>query len=148
GFNATRTFTAGAAGGGIQLNDPLWYAAKYGSPTPTAWDEDGDGDPDNYFLVTNPLNLRAQLSRAFDNISSYSIEAGNQALTGARVGSGSYTLLPSFRRERQGKDWFGNLSATAVNPDGTLAATELWNAQAHLPAHGARRIYTVTQAGA
>lgn len=147
GLNATRTFTPGAAGGGTQLKDPLWYAAKYGSPTPTAWDANGDGDPDNYFLVTNPLNLRAQLSRAFDNIANYAIDSGSQALTGARVGSGSFTLLPSFRRDRAGNDWSGNLSATAVNQNGTLATSELWNAQNRLPASGARKIHTVTQPG-
>ncbi|WP_202841083.1 pilus assembly protein [Luteimonas saliphila] len=149
GLSATRTFTPGVAGGGgTQLKDPLWYAAKYGSPTPTAWDANGDGDPDNYFLVTNPLNLRAQMSRAFDNIANYSIDSGSQSLSGARVGSSSFTLLPSFRRDRQGKDWSGNLVATAVNRDGTLATAELWNAQARLPAHGARNIRTVIQPGA
>lgn len=146
-FTASRTFTPGTVAGGTQLKDPLWYAAKYGSPTPNAWDANGDGDPDNYFLVTNPLNLRAQLSRAFDNIANYSIGSGSQALSGARVGSASFTLLPSFQRDRNGKDWSGNLSATAVNRDGTLAATELWNAQARLPAHTARNIRTVTRPG-
>jgi len=147
GFSATRTFTPGTVAGGTQLKDPLWYAAKYGSPTPAQWDQNGDGDPDNYFLVTNPLNLRAQLSRAFDDIANYTIESGSQALSGARVGSSSFTLLPSFQRDRNGKDWSGNLSATAVNQDGTLVATELWNAQAGLPAHSARRIRTVVQPG-
>ncbi|TWT20347.1 hypothetical protein FQY83_11520 [Luteimonas marina] len=147
GFNASRTFTPGTVAGGTQLNDPLWYAAKYGSPTPTAWDQNNDGDPDNYFLVTNPLNLRAQLSRAFDDISMSSPPAGSQALNGARVGSSSFTLTPSFLRDREGNDWTGNLSATAVNQDGTLATMELWNAQAGLPAHSARNIRTAIQAG-
>lgn len=147
GFNATRTFTAGTAGVATQLKDPLWYAAKYGSPTPSAWDTNNDGDPDNYFLVTNPLNLRAQMSRAFDNIANYSIDSGSQALTGARVGSGSFTLQPSFQRDRQGKDWYGNLVATAVNPDGTLAATQLWSAVEELDSHEAREIFTVVTPG-
>ena len=34
----------------------------------TEWDDDGDGTPDNYFLVTNALNLGQQLSTAFDEI--------------------------------------------------------------------------------
>ena len=147
GLTASRTFTPGTVAGGTQPRDPLWYAAKYGSPTPATWDANADGDPDNYFLVTNPLNLRAQLSRAFDNISNYDIDSGSQALTGARVGSGSFTLQPSFRRERGGKDWVGNLSATAVRQDGTLAPTELWNALARLPVHGSRKIHTVTLPG-
>lgn len=147
GFTATRTFTPGTVAGGTQLKDPLWYAAKYGAPTPTAWDADNDGDPDNYFLVTNPLNLRAQLSRAFDSISEQTIDAGSRSLTGARVGSASFTLAPSFRRDRNGNDWSGNLVATAVTQQGAEAATELWNAQSKLPAHGARNIRAMTEPG-
>src|SRR5690606_28089386 len=52
-LTSTRTFTPSPnAAGALQLQDPLWYAAKYGAPKPDAVDVDGDGVPDNYFLVT------------------------------------------------------------------------------------------------
>src|SRR5690606_14850356 len=62
----TRVFTPSASSGDVTtLRDPLWYAAKYGGFTdlngngipdlPAEWDEDGDGTPDKYFLVTNAL---------------------------------------------------------------------------------------------
>ncbi len=148
-LEASRIFRPGPAQA-IQLRDPLWYAAKYGAPDPVNWDTSpagtpGAGDPDNYFLVTNPLNLRNQLSRAFDDIASRSLDAGSRTLTGARIGSGSFTLQPTFQRERNGKDWTGNLTALALNPDGSIGAP-LWNARARLPAPAQRTIWTMADA--
>ena len=61
------------------LKDPLWYAAKWGGfkdqdnndmpNLPAEWDEDDNGTPNNYFLVTNALTLPAQLTKAFNDIS-------------------------------------------------------------------------------
>jgi type IV pilus assembly protein PilY1 len=78
-FTATGNSTA-------LLKNPLWYAAKWGgfddfdgdgkpfsgsscgTGSPDAkckeWDKDGDGTPDNYFLVVNPLKLEEQLNKA------------------------------------------------------------------------------------
>ena len=151
GFTSTRQFSPSTSTAAIQLRDPLWYAAKYGAPDPANWDSSapgapGHGDPDNYFLVTNPLNLRNQLSKAFDDIASRDVESGSRTLNGARVGADSFTLQPTFRRERNGKDWTGDLSALAINPNGSIGAV-LWSAEASLPAPAARRIYTLRSAG-
>lgn len=149
-FNSTRTFALGATGSGFQLKNPLWYAAKYGSPDPADWDEDGDGEPDNYFLVSNPLNLRTQLSKAFDDIADRGLNVENGAISGARVQSGSFTLQPTFSRNRSGKDWTGNVSAKAIYPDGSLAAGTIWNAQSELATlgHASRNIRTIIAPGA
>jgi type IV pilus assembly protein PilY1 len=148
-FNSTRTFTLGATGSGFQLKNPLWYAAKYGSPDPADWDEDADGEPDNYFLVSNPLNLRTQLSKAFDDIADRGLNVENGAISGARVQSGSFTLQPTFSRNRSGKDWTGNVSAKAIYPDGSLAEGTIWSAQSELAAlgHASRNIRTITAPG-
>ena len=42
------------------------------------------GQPDNYFLVTNALGLRAQLQAAFDSIIADSQPVGSAAASGAR----------------------------------------------------------------
>ncbi|MEN1959069.1 PilC/PilY family type IV pilus protein [Luteimonas sp. MJ246] len=148
GLTATRTFTPGNAGVGEKLRDPLWYAAKYGTPSTVNADENGDGEPDNYFLVTNPLTMRAQLSKAFDSAAALDLELGSQSISGARVGGGgaSFTLQPSFKRERNGKDWTGNVTAIGVNPDGTLGDA-LWSASAGIPAPAARDIFTIHTMG-
>ncbi len=60
------------------INNPLWYAAKWGGfidmngndkPDLSAeWNKNGSGDPDNYFLVQNPLELERQLDKALSEI--------------------------------------------------------------------------------
>lgn len=141
-LHSNRTFTPSlTAPTATELHNPLWYAAKYGSD-PDAWDTNNDGEPDNYFLVTNPLQLRAQLTKAFDNIANRDLDVGVATISGARVGNSSFTLQPTFNRGRNGKDWTGNLSAIAVNPNGTLGDV-LWNAQAELPDHDGRNIRTI-----
>ncbi len=154
GFESEREFLPSTSAPAIQLKDPLWYAAKYGAPDPANWDTSapgtpGHGDPDNYFLVTNPLNLRNQLSKAFDDIASRDVEAGSRTLSGARVGADSFTLQPTFRRERNGKDWTGNLTALAINATGSTGAA-LWSAAAQLATQppADRPIYTLRSAGA
>lgn len=143
-FTATRTFTLSSGSSAIQLKDPLWYAAKYGAPV--LGELRPNGDPVNYFLVTNPLDLKTQLSKAFDDIANRNLDVGAAAVSGARVGNSSFTLQPVFRRGRNGKDWTGNLSAVAVNRDGSLGS-RLWDAQAELPAPGLRNVRVITTPG-
>ncbi|MDA3832846.1 MAG: PilC/PilY family type IV pilus protein, partial [Spirochaetales bacterium] len=83
----SRTFTPGTAAAAQLLKNPLWYAAKWGAfideedddgtldGTPfnsdgsdREWDKDGDGIPDTYYYVTNPLRLEQQLNRSFASI--------------------------------------------------------------------------------
>ncbi|MBB6598680.1 PilC/PilY family type IV pilus protein [Luteimonas sp. MC1825] len=151
-----RQFTVGTSAAGIALQNPLWYAAKYGGykdansnglPDDGEWDKNQSGQPDNYFLVTNPLHLQSQLSKAFDDIAQADLKVGVATISGARVSSNSFTLQPTYTRERNGKDWFGNLSAVAVNPNGTLGAT-LWSAQSQLPLPVDRKILTIKAPGA
>ena len=87
---ASRTFTAGATKSASYIkHDPLWYAAKWGSTDKDKdgvldadeWDDDGNGAPDNYFLVTNAGKLSEQLGKAFaklvEEVSSASAVATN-----------------------------------------------------------------------
>lgn len=67
GLSSRRTFTPSATNAsGSFLKDPLWYAAKYGMPgrDPSKI----EGNPDNYFLVTNATTLKEQLTKAFNDI--------------------------------------------------------------------------------
>ncbi|HHL39368.1 MAG TPA: pilus assembly protein PilY [Deltaproteobacteria bacterium] len=75
----SKTFTASSSSSSATLlKDPLWYAAKWGGfedqndnnipDLDAEWDSDGDGTPDTYFLVTNPLKLEQQLTAVFAEI--------------------------------------------------------------------------------
>lgn len=81
------TFTASATGSTANLlKDPLWYAAKWGGfedrnsnnkpDLQDEWDkvdnvtgaEGGDGEPDTYFKISNPLKMEQQLTKVFSDI--------------------------------------------------------------------------------
>lgn len=135
-----RNFSAGTSST-TQLMDPLWYAAKYGGftdtngnlmPDGTEWDADANGVPDNYFLVTNPLNLRSQLTKAFDAIEAQDGASGTINITGARVNASSYAVLPSYNSAAGGHDWTGDLTARNIGANGQLSTTR-WSAAARMP---------------
>jgi type IV pilus assembly protein PilY1 len=145
-----RTFTGGSNAPGVLLKDPLWYAAKYGGfkdannngiPDDGEWDTKVAGEPDNYFLVTNALGLRAQLQAAFDSIIANSVPVGSAAASGSRFVVGG-TL--AYQATYLATDWTGDLKAFDLNSDGSLATAATWSASATgvLPAPSARNIFT------
>jgi len=149
----TRTFTPAAAGtAALQLKDPLWFAAKYGGfkdsnnngdpDIVTEWDADLDGVPDNYFLVTNALNLREQLGRAFLAIERLAQPSGGINVSGVRVDAGSLSYLPRYTLG----EWSGDLQAFRIRPDGSLGLN-VWRASERLPAPAERKLVAALTAG-
>jgi len=158
---ASHRFTPGGIGAGTTfLKDPLWYAAKWGGfqeDSATAnnlpdlaseWDADGDGDPDNYFLVTNALELSNQLSSAFNEIIARSgVSASAAALTSGQINADTNLIRSTFNTGT----WTGDLKSYAINNDpavdpvGTIITPPVWSAEARLdPA--SRRFFTHTGA--
>ncbi|WP_188396437.1 pilus assembly protein [Oxalicibacterium flavum] len=147
----TVTYTATGDSGG-QLQDPLWYAAKWGGfngtsgkpDDPAKWDTrraDGspgsDGVPDNYFFVANPGALETALERAFISIlatsSSSSVATNSASLqTGSRI----------YQARFNATDWSGQLLAFPIDLDGVIADVPEWDAAQKMPAHGSRVIVT------
>ena len=147
GLEATRTFTPSAANSGaLQLNDPLWYAAKYGAPQLGNDDVDGDGVPDNYFLVTNPARLREQLDKAFQDIIANSQPSASVATSTPRYVSGS-TL--AYEASYKSLDWTGNLKAFHLLSDGTYnsAGAPVWVASDKIPAAASRNTFSGKRTG-
>ncbi|KRG43357.1 fimbrial protein [Stenotrophomonas panacihumi] len=140
---AVRTFSVGTTAGATLLKDPLWYAAKYGNDQGVT--VDADGDPTNYFLVTNPLYLREQLTKAFDAIGTSSGFSGSTAVVGARVNASSFLVVPSYASLNDGKDWVGDVTAYSVSSSGGFG-TKLWSVAGRLPttstAVNDRKVYT------
>lgn len=146
---ATRTFTPSAAAPDVTtLRDPLWYAAKYGGFTDLnnngkpdlagEWDEDGNGVPDKYFLVTNALTLKDQLAKAFDEIERDSRPSGGVAASGARKDGEFLAYVPEYNAE----DWTGDVKAYPLQANGSLGPVA-WSAAAKLPAPASRKIYVM-----
>ena len=145
-----------AAAAATLLKDPLWYAAKWGGfkeETRTTandlpdidaeWDANGDGNPDNYFLVTNALNLGAQLASAFDEILSRTGSASSASVNSGSISSDTRLYQAKFNSG----DWSGQLLSFTVNADGSLDSPEEWEASEQIPAPGSRKIITVNSNG-
>ncbi len=146
-LTSTREFAPGASSGATILKDPLWFAAKWGGfddqngdfvPQATEWDANNDGNPDNYFLVTNALTLKAKLASAFDEVI---VRAGS-----ASAASVNATSISTETRIYQAKfstgDWSGSLVSIPISLSGVLGPNE-WDAATRIPAPAARKIATV-----
>jgi type IV pilus assembly protein PilY1 len=146
---ATRTFVPGSAPAAALLKDPLWYAAKWGGfvdrngngrPDLAAeWDANGDGIPDTYFLVQNPLKLKESLRRTLDSIVERSAAAGNVASNSSSYSSESAVYQSTFNSA----NWSGELLAFSITSSG-LSASPLWRASQQMPSPNDRRIFTRT----
>lgn len=124
------------------LNDPLWYASKYGGFTDTngnskpdlrsEWDTrsvDGspipDGVPDTYFLVTNPGALEDSLSRVFQAILSKT-SSGTAAAVVANSSRGFGAIFQALFEARRSDSnarearWLGDLQGIWVDSAGLL----------------------------
>lgn len=137
----TVVYTLGSTAAEL-LQDPLYYAAKYGgfddandngAPDLRAeWDRrnaDGtvgqDGLPDNYFFVSNPSALENALQAAFSAILA-KVSSGTAAavVANAREGTGAVyqALYEPSRTDNRGREvkWIGSLHGLFVDEDGLL----------------------------
>ncbi|MED5611758.1 PilC/PilY family type IV pilus protein [Pseudomonas sp. JH-2] len=137
----TRTFTPSTSTAVTTLQDPLWYAAKYGKSDLSTWDTDGDGTPDNYFLVSNPSKLASQLKSAFDDILQLNTSVTAVAVDSQSLDDGDYVYSTNF----SSSDWTGDLikkqkvKTTSSSGATSTTTTTLWKASAQLPS--SRNIY-------
>ncbi len=146
-LTATRTFVPSNSSGATILTNPLWYAAKWGGftdedgddlPDPAEWDANSDGDPDNYYLVTNALGLKDQLSAAFVEVLERVGSASAVATNSTRLDTNSLLYQARFNTA----DWGGELLAYSLdNVDGAISSAQ-WDAGDLIPAHTSRSIYT------
>lgn len=134
----SKSFGVGASSAKF-LEQPLFYAAKYGgfeevgadnqvNPIPdkqVEWDEYNnstgvkgapDGIPDNYFYAVNPATLRQQIDRALDNISERA-SSGTAAAVVTTSGSGAGAVIQALYNAKYVDDqknsvsWVGSLNA-------------------------------------
>jgi type IV pilus assembly protein PilY1 len=152
GFSS-RTFSPATTGNAATLlKDPLWYAAKWGGfkdtdrnnrPNLSAeWDSNGNGDPDNYFLVTNALTLSEQLRAAFTEILGRASTASSAAVNSGSISTDTRIYQARFDTN----NWTGDLFSFRVDErTGVLDTNPLWQASGtgKIPEAASRNIITV-----
>lgn len=133
----TKIFTVSAASAAERLKPPLWYAAKWGGfsdtnndgvPQPLEWDADQDGNPDNYFPVTNPSETLDLMRSALNQINQETAAATSIAVTGGSLKTGSRI----YQTEFQSGTWNGEVSSYEISTTGELSSSSDWNASVAL----------------
>ncbi len=124
--NASRTFNPSNTPGATLLKNPLWYAAKYGIPKRAP--ADVAGDPDNYFLVTNALTLKDQLTKAFNDIMQRNSSVTSPAIKPTTTQASDSNFFV-YRTDYNVETWSGNLIKETIDTN-SGDRTPHWNAAA------------------
>ncbi|MFS2036634.1 pilus assembly protein [Polaromonas sp. CT11-55] len=131
--SASRTFTLSSVATGATYvpHDPLWYAAKYGGSGVL----DDNGDPTNYFKVTSPADLPAQMGKAFRSAAALAAVASTSVVG---VGQRSLGSAAIYQANYDSLTWSSRIYAFPVATDGTLADTPVWEVSTKIPAPATR----------
>ena len=113
--------------------DPLWYAAKYGG----AGIVDSNGDPTNYFKVTNPSKLPEQIGKAFRSAAALAAVASTSVVG---VGQRSVGTAALYQATFESLTWTSRLYAFKIDSAGAVSNTPVWDAAAVLPSSPAARL--------
>ncbi len=132
-YNASRTFTPSNTPGATLLNNPLWYAAKHGMPDRAP--ASVTGDPNNYFLVTNALTLKDQLTSAFNDIMQRNSSVTSPTISTEGTDDGAFAYTTSFDVE----GWSGTLRKVNIQTPGEDEDNE-WTTDKTLSGGGIRNI--------
>jgi len=131
---ATTVVYTATGGSSNLLQEPMYYAAKWGGfdvslssekpPRPAAADTTG-----NYFYVTNPGQLETALGKTLQAI-------GNKAgQTSLAANSSSLTSVSAvYQASYNPNDWSGQLYAYPISGKGQVSTTARWEASARLRA--------------
>ncbi|KFN44962.1 pilus assembly protein [Arenimonas oryziterrae] len=100
-----------------------------------------------FINASTPQAVSDAMAAVLNSVLDSAQDAGTQSLTGARIGLGtSFIVEPSFKVRENGVDWSGELTATALNDNGSDGAV-LWQASGLVPAAGSRNILTTRTPG-
>ncbi|WP_019590463.1 MULTISPECIES: pilus assembly protein [unclassified Thioalkalivibrio] len=134
------------------LEEPLWYASKWGGFTkarrdsdpqfpndPETWDADGDGVPDNYFFAIDPSELAENLAEVFETVQRTGGAATSVAESSTELAPEGQTLV--YQAQLDSEDWSGDLVAYEIDPF-TLDFDQQWSAAEQMPDHFQRNLIT------
>lgn len=120
------TYTPGTTGWVKTPKDPLWLAAKYGN---RVWDSEGDGIPDAYFQVTNPMKMEEQLVAAFTKILARVTSGTSAAVIAEKQGSGANLVQAVYYPRRRfisnETSWVGTLQNLWYYQDPYFSASNI-----------------------
>ena len=130
-----------------QLENPLWYAAKYGgfetidttkaeTPALQSWDEDKNEIPDAFFKATNPALLESALDKILNKVASNLASSASVAANSTRLD----TTAALYQAKFSPATWNGQLLAYQIDTkDGSIASEYDWDAGKEMTDQGSGR---------
>ncbi len=119
--NTSRTFTPSGVSQSPILNNPLWYASKYGNFDDTngnqlpdsadEWDKDNNGVPDDYYFVQNIYEIEKKLEALFNSVIKKSSSASSSSVNSSALNSETRIYQAKFNSA----EWSGQLLAFKIN---------------------------------
>lgn len=157
-YSTSKIFTA-ATSALVQVNTPLYYAAKYGSFKNDATNSNGngipdvasewdvknlqgasvaDGIPDNYFMMKNPALLESSLYNIFS-------DAVEGVSSGTGVSTNSTKLEEGtriYQARFESKSWYGELRSLKAATSSTSDYDEVWTTLGKITGSAGRNIFS------
>ncbi|MBA3581496.1 MAG: hypothetical protein H0W44_03480 [Gammaproteobacteria bacterium] len=138
------TYDIGANTTALLMEQPLYYAAKFGGfidangnnkPEPVGdpiaaqeWDKDKNTIPDNYFYVTDPSKLVSELSKVLNSIAKQRASAASVAANSVSLGTETTIYQAVFNSGV----WEGDLMALNIDPTTGAVGVVKWQAATKL----------------
>lgn len=96
-----------------------------------------------FINARSPADITAALQAVVGSVSASNSPSGSIAMTGARVGSGSLAVVPTYEATNDGADWFSRLTGYTVSVEGfgDIKMTEAWEASSKIPTASSRNIW-------
>ncbi|MGO1069261.1 pilus assembly protein [Lysobacter sp. CA199] len=105
----------------------------------------------DYINAKTPNDVTAAMRRVISSVGGGNTPSGSLGLTGARIGSNTFSVVPKYTSANNGTDWYSNLVASKVEYNlltGKIALTEKWDAATRLEnQHTTRSIRFATSNG-
>lgn len=130
------------------VNHPNWNA--FSNPRtvadPSAVDEIWHATINSrgeFINADSPSDIVMALRRILSVVTESASPSGTFSLTGARVGAGTFGVIPSYYTRNENTDWSSTLTARGYAADpvsGLISEQTLWEASARLPVADARNI--------
>jgi len=124
-------------------NPPAWQARQDDAPSTVdeIWHATLNARG-KFINAQSPAAITTAMREVLQAVAEGAGPSGSIALSGARVGDTSLTVVPEYASENNGTDWYGELKAEQVQVTGAgvVSFTELWKASEQLPPAASRNI--------
>lgn len=137
------TFVIGASTAQA-LEQPLFFAAKWGGYADEDKDDVAASENENYYFATDPRELQRGLRETFGRIAAGIGAASSVATNSTRLTEGSFVYQALFNSE----DWSGEIRSFEIGAQGAISNSIAATTDSGMPTNGAgRTIYTYNDGG-